>query len=72
MAVVTNISADHLGADGVDGLDELAEVKTLVAEEIHPGGIVVLNADDPRTAAFATRAVVRDRRAEVRPGAAGV
>jgi cyanophycin synthetase len=66
VAVVTSISADHLGADGVDGLDELAEVKALVAEEIHPGGIVVLNADDPRTAAFAIRAVVRDRRAEVR------
>ena len=47
VAVVTNITADHLGDDGIDDLDELIHVKALVAEEIRDGGSVVLNADDP-------------------------
>src|SRR6202035_4564272 len=47
VAVITNVTADHLGADGVDDLDELVGVKALIAEEIHGGGTVVLNADDP-------------------------
>jgi cyanophycin synthetase len=59
VAVVTNITADHLGADGIDDLDELIHVKALVAEEICDGGSVVLNADDPAVAALADRAAVR-------------
>ena len=59
VAVVTNIAADHLGDDGVDDLDELIHVKALVAEEICDGGSVVLNADDPATAALADRPAVR-------------
>ena len=59
VAVITNISADHLGIDAVTDLDELAHVKALVAEEIHVGGTLVLNADDPATAAMADRAAVR-------------
>ena len=59
VAVVTNISADHLGDDGIDDLDELIHVKALVAEEIRDGGSVVLNADDPATAALADRSAVR-------------
>jgi cyanophycin synthetase len=60
VAVITNISADHLGADGVDDLDGLAHVKALVAEEIHVGGTIVLNADDPPTAALADWPAVRE------------
>jgi cyanophycin synthetase len=59
VAVVTNISADHLGADGIDDMDELIHVKALVAEEICDGGSVVLNADDPATAKLAERSAVR-------------
>ena len=59
VAVVTNITADHLGDDGIDDLDELIHVKALVAEEIRDGGSVVLNADDPATAALADRPAVR-------------
>ncbi|MEU8056059.1 cyanophycin synthetase [Microbispora bryophytorum] len=55
VAVVTNITADHLGADGVEDLDELVEVKALVAEEVREGGTVVLNADDPVVSALADR-----------------
>jgi cyanophycin synthetase len=55
VAVITNVTADHLGTDGVDDLDELVGVKALIAEEIQDGGTVVLNADDPAVAAIAER-----------------
>jgi cyanophycin synthetase len=66
VAVVTNITADHLGADGVDDLDELIHVKALVAEEIRAGGTVVLNADDPAAAALAERPGVRSNDPDIR------
>lgn len=66
IAVITNITADHLGSDGIDDLEDLSHVKALVAEAIHPGGTVVLNADDARTAALATRTAVRDRQPVIR------
>jgi cyanophycin synthetase len=59
VAVITNITADHLGTDGVDDLDQLTDVKALVAEEISDGATVVLNADDPAVAAIADRWRVR-------------
>jgi cyanophycin synthetase len=59
VAVITNIAADHLGTDGVDDLDQLIGVKALIAEEIHDGASVVLNADDPAVAAIADRPRVR-------------
>ena len=59
VAVVTNISADHLGDDGIDDLAELIHVKALVAEQIAYGGSLVLNADDLATAALANRPAVR-------------
>jgi cyanophycin synthetase len=49
VSVVTNISADHLGADGIDTLDQLAEVKAVITKITKPDGWCVLNADDPRT-----------------------
>ena len=66
VAVVTNITADHLGCDGIDTLDDLADIKALVAEEICAGGSLVLNADDARVARLADRAAVRDRNPVVR------
>jgi UDP-N-acetylmuramyl tripeptide synthase len=30
VSVVTNLSADHLGVDGIDTLDQLAEVKAVI------------------------------------------
>jgi cyanophycin synthetase len=66
VAVVTNITADHLGMDGIDDMDDLTDVKALVAEEIQPGGTLVLNADDSRVAALAARPAVRGRNPVVR------
>jgi cyanophycin synthetase len=52
VAVVTNISADHLGLGGIHTLDQLAEVKSTIVRITRSGGWVVLNADDPRTLAM--------------------
>lgn len=47
VAVITNISEDHLGQDGIDTLKDLAHVKSLVLEALPKEGHAVLNADDP-------------------------
>jgi cyanophycin synthetase len=52
VAVVTNISADHLGLHGIRTLDQLAEVKAAVTHITRPEGWDVLNADDPRVLAM--------------------
>jgi cyanophycin synthetase len=48
VAVVTNVSPDHLGLQGIDTLDELAEVKATLVRVTRGDGWAVLNADDPR------------------------
>ncbi|MDN5789318.1 MAG: tetratricopeptide repeat protein [Micrococcales bacterium] len=48
VSVVTNVSADHLGLQGIDTLDQLAEVKAIVTTVTRREGWVVLNGDDPR------------------------
>jgi cyanophycin synthetase len=52
VSVVTNVSADHLGLQGVDTVDQLAEVKAVITKITRPEGAVVLNGDDPRTFAM--------------------
>lgn len=56
VGIVTNITEDHLGQDGIEDLDDLAYIKSLVIEAVRPGGIALLNADDPYVNALATRA----------------
>ncbi|MBA3232404.1 MAG: Mur ligase [Propionibacteriales bacterium] len=48
VSVVTNVSADHLGLQGIETVDQLAEVKAVVAQITKPSGWAVLNGDDPR------------------------
>ena len=50
VAVVTNVTADHLGLDGIDTLRQLADVKAVVVEAVPRSGTAVLNADDPYVA----------------------
>jgi cyanophycin synthetase len=52
VSVVTNVSADHLGLQGIDTLDQLAEVKGVVPRITKRSGWAVLNADDPRVFAM--------------------
>jgi cyanophycin synthetase len=56
VGVITNISEDHLGIDGIKTLEDLAFVKSLVVEAVKEGGYSVLNADDPMTPYLAQRA----------------
>src|SRR5207237_7851521 len=46
VAVVTNIAEDHLGLGGIDTIEKLARVKSVVPESVHERGWAVLNADD--------------------------
>ncbi|MGI8485296.1 MAG: Mur ligase family protein [Thermomicrobiales bacterium] len=46
VSVITNISPDHLGLQGVQTIEGLAEVKSTVARVTVPDGFAVLNADD--------------------------
>ena len=48
VAVVTNVTRDHLGEFGVFDLETMARAKCVVATVVRKGGRVVLNADDPR------------------------
>ncbi len=59
VAIVTNVSADHLGLQGIDTVDQLAEVKAVVTRVTRPQGWVVLNGEDPRV--FAMRSGIRAR-----------
>jgi cyanophycin synthetase len=54
VSVVTNVSADHLGLHGIDTVDQLAEVKSVVPQITRKGGWAVLNGDDPRVYAMHT------------------
>jgi cyanophycin synthetase len=53
---VTNIAADHLGIKGVDTIEDLAWVKSVVVENVAGDGVSVLNADDPLVARMRRRA----------------
>lgn len=55
IAVVTNVSADHLGLGGVSTLSGLATVKGVVVDAVPRDGAAVLNADDPMVARMARR-----------------
>ncbi|HRD60985.1 Mur ligase family protein [uncultured Nocardioides sp.] len=57
VSVVTNVSADHLGLQGIDTLDQLAEVKGVVPKITRKGGWAILNADDPRV--YAMRSTIK-------------
>ncbi|GAA1026557.1 cyanophycin synthetase [Virgisporangium ochraceum] len=46
IGVITNLSPDHLGQDGVETMDDMVHVKSLIAERVRDGGTLVLNADD--------------------------
>jgi len=54
VSVVTNVSADHLGLQGIDTVDQLAEVKAIVTKATRSSGWAVLNGEDPRVWAMRT------------------
>ncbi len=52
VAVVLNVTGDHLGLGGITSIKQLADVKQVVVEAVPRDGIAVLNADDPLVAAM--------------------
>jgi cyanophycin synthetase len=68
VAVVTNVSEDHLGLNGIETVDQLAEVKAIVTRITRPGGWDVLNADDPRVLAMRRHATGRPWLLSLDPG----
>ncbi|MEQ9359729.1 cyanophycin synthetase [Coleofasciculus chthonoplastes] len=55
VGVVLNVSADHLGIGDIDTLDQMAHLKSVVAESVSPAGYAVLNAEDPLVTEMAQR-----------------
>ncbi len=55
VGVVLNVAADHLGLGDIETIEQMAKVKSVVAEAVLPNGYAVLNADDPLVAAMAER-----------------
>jgi cyanophycin synthetase len=55
VGVVLNVSADHLGLGGINTLEQLADVKSVVAAVVKREGHAVLNADDPLVLAMLER-----------------
>jgi cyanophycin synthetase len=52
VAVVLNVTGDHLGLGGITSIRQLAAVKEVVVEAVPRSGTAVLNADDPLVAAM--------------------
>lgn len=55
VGVVLNVAADHLGLGDINSIEEMARVKSVVAEATVSNGYAVLNADDPLVAAMASK-----------------
>jgi cyanophycin synthetase len=53
VSVVTSLYEDHLGFDGIETLDAMAQLKALLPRHTARDGVVVLNGDNPRVAAMA-------------------
>lgn len=54
-AVVTNVSADHLGEYGISSVEDIAEAKLVVAHALRDCGTLVLNGSDAVLMAVAAR-----------------
>ncbi len=55
VGVVLNVAADHLGLGDINSIEEMANVKCVLAEAALPNGYAVLNADDPLVSQMANR-----------------
>ncbi|MDI1352319.1 MAG: Mur ligase family protein, partial [bacterium] len=46
ISIITNVTKDHLGLKGIETMEELAQVKGVVAHSTKKNGYAILNADD--------------------------
>jgi len=55
VGVVLNVAADHLGLGDINTIEQMAQVKGVVAETVHRNGYAVLNADDELVTAMSEK-----------------
>jgi cyanophycin synthetase len=55
IAACLNVTADHLGLKGIETVEQLANVKSVVVEAVRRNGYSILNADDPLCVKMARR-----------------
>lgn len=46
IAIVTNVTADHIGLGGIHTLEQMAKVKSVLPETVFKHGFAILNAED--------------------------
>jgi cyanophycin synthetase len=49
VGIVTNVAADHLGLGGINSVEDMALVKSVIPRTVHKDGYAILNADDELT-----------------------
>ncbi len=59
VGIITNIRADHIGQDGIESIEDLIWIKSLVAERVRLHGTLVINADDLNALAVLQRPQVK-------------
>jgi cyanophycin synthetase len=59
VSVLTNISEDHIGQDDIHSVDDLVNIKALIAERVRAGGTLVINADDENSLGVLEREKVK-------------
>ncbi|CAN5156836.1 cyanophycin synthetase [soil metagenome] len=46
IGIVTNVSLDHIGLGGIENIEQMAKVKSIIPETVYRTGYAILNADD--------------------------
>ena len=49
VGIITNIAEDHIGLNGICSIEQMAEVKAVVAETVKPEGLAILNENNEYT-----------------------
>ncbi len=60
ISVLTNISEDHIGQDGIESVEDLIPIKALIAERVRTGGTLIINADDENSLRVLEREKVKE------------
>jgi cyanophycin synthetase len=65
IAVMTNVGPDHIGQDGIESVEDLVHIKSLVAERVRAGGTLITNADDEHFSRLPEAKRIREPQREI-------
>jgi cyanophycin synthetase len=65
IGVLTNIGEDHIGQDGIESIEDLINIKALIAERVREGGTLILNADDENSLFVLEREKVKETEKQI-------